>query len=170
MNAAHFLRAGGHYMISTQANQAQGETMFGYLNKRQQREYKPIELVMLKKPIESNHAMAVGGFRILDMNEGRPEGKGEEAGEEMWKRRYHRNLISRLHWQFLGYGSSAAAAEGWKDLHPPVHPYPHTHAGVCDLDSPDRAGPSNCCRGSMPQFLSWIRPAFMIHRGPVMNI
>ncbi|KAL6583170.1 hypothetical protein OROMI_005248 [Orobanche minor] len=62
-NAAHFLRAGGHYMISTQANQ--GETMFGYLNKRQQREFKPIELVMLK-PIESGHAMAVGGFRILE--------------------------------------------------------------------------------------------------------
>ncbi|KAK1353970.1 hypothetical protein POM88_047226 [Heracleum sosnowskyi] len=66
-NAAFYLKAGGHYMISTQANKidltGQGEDLFG--DHHDWREFNPIELVMLE-PIMREYVMAVGGFRVLE--------------------------------------------------------------------------------------------------------
>ncbi|KAL8140758.1 hypothetical protein V2J09_006779 [Rumex salicifolius] len=66
LNAAFFLKAGGHFMISGQASYmdltSKDEDMFGFLGKARQPELKPIERVMLKQL--GDYAMAVGGFRV----------------------------------------------------------------------------------------------------------
>ncbi|KAL6508761.1 hypothetical protein OROHE_021320 [Orobanche hederae] len=61
-NACLYLRAGGHYMITThQVDPFADRLLDGHLR----REFKPKELVMLET-IGSGHFMAIGGFRMLE--------------------------------------------------------------------------------------------------------
>lgn len=66
-NAAFYLRAGGHYMISTRANNidltGQGKDLFANYHGYGWREFNPIEVVMLE-PIMREYVMAVGGIRV----------------------------------------------------------------------------------------------------------
>ncbi|KAL6554078.1 hypothetical protein OROMI_019751 [Orobanche minor] len=66
LTARFYLRAGGHYMIYTRANNIDSTSQDPFADHFQlQREFKPIELVRLE-PIERDHVMVVGGFRMLE--------------------------------------------------------------------------------------------------------
>ncbi|KAK1358838.1 hypothetical protein POM88_043312 [Heracleum sosnowskyi] len=64
-NARFYLRAGGHYMISTQANNINSTSQGILANNDFQRQFNPIELVMLE-PIVRETVMAIGSYRVLE--------------------------------------------------------------------------------------------------------
>ncbi|KAL6566841.1 hypothetical protein OROMI_015245 [Orobanche minor] len=66
-NACFYLRAGGHYMITTQADSTSQVDPFAdrLLDGHLRREFKSKELVKLET-IGSGHFMAIGGFRMLE--------------------------------------------------------------------------------------------------------
>ena len=67
LNARHFLRAGGHFVISIKANcidsTAPAEAVFASeIRKLQKSDFKPAEYVTLE-PYERDHAVVVGSYR-----------------------------------------------------------------------------------------------------------
>lgn len=68
INAQHFLRAGGHFVISIKANcidsTAPSEAVFAAeVKKLQQEGFKPMEQITLE-PYERDHAVVVGAYRV----------------------------------------------------------------------------------------------------------
>ncbi|CAN1173240.1 rRNA/tRNA 2'-O-methyltransferase fibrillarin-like protein 1 [Linum perenne] len=68
-NTLHFLRAGGHFLLSTKASyvftNSENEITFEGIPRRQQNEYKVHEIIGLEQT-HKGRVMAVGCFRPLD--------------------------------------------------------------------------------------------------------
>lgn len=68
LNAHHFLKTGGHFVISIKANcidsTVPAEAVFAKeVTKLQQEQFKPSEQLTLE-PYERDHAVVVGGYRV----------------------------------------------------------------------------------------------------------